>query len=358
MAEQRAIQFDVLKGIAIFLVVLGHIYRTSLHCRYSAVEDIIYIVHMPLFVLVSGYFTQRMSSWTKHGIYSYWKGKIFRLLLPLLFIAELHSIISSGEVGLPLQSMVGAYWFTYALFLIFGVFYFVQAGLSLLFIPLKKKQYNQCIYDRLYTIGLLLSIIIIEALITCLYTLNSRLCNGLVLYKVAHLYKYLILGHLIGRYPTFNKMLQSEGAGAIGFMGFSVLYIIKSVGYTFPQQETLLALLGLTFIYSAVQQITATISPDVLERESKIIPMLSYLGQVSLPIYFIHYFFLPDLSLLSSYDNLLSRTPLNQFAFQALLGLLTSCIVLIPTLLLVSITRTNKYLRFYLYGEPLPSNIK
>ena len=351
MAEQRAIQFDVLKGIAILLVVLGHIYRTSLHCRYSAVEDIIYIVHMPLFVLVSGYFTQRMPSWTKHGIYSYWKGKILRLLLPLLFIAELHSIISSGEVGLPLQSMVGAYWFTYALFLIFGVFYFVQAGLSLLFIPLKKKQYNQCIYDRLYTIGLLLSIIIIEALITYLYTLNSRLCNGLVLYKVAHLYKYLILGHLIGRYPTFNKMLQSEGVGAIGFMGFSVLYIIKSFGYTFPQQETLLALLGLS---------TAAISPDVLEREreSKIIPMLSYLGQVSLPIYFIHYFFLPDLSLLSSYDNLLSHTPLNQFAFQSLLGLLTSCIVLIPTLLLVSITRTNKYLRFYLYGEPLPSKIK
>lgn len=357
MAEQRAIQFDVLKGIAILLVVLGHIYRTSLHCRYSAVEDIIYIVHMPLFVLVSGYFTQRMPSWTKHGIYSYWKGKILRLLLPLLFIAELHSIISSGEVGLPLQSMVGAYWFTYALFLIFGVFYFVQAGLSLLFIPLKKKQYNQCIYDRLYTIGLLLSIIIIEALITYLYTLNSRLCNGLVLYKVAHLYKYLILGHLIGRYPTFNKMLQSEGVGAIGFMGFSVLYIIKSFGYTFPQQETLLALLGLTFIYSAVQQSTAATHIE-LKRKKKITPVLSYLGQVSLPIYFIHYFFLPDLSLLSSYDNLLSHTPLNQFAFQSLLGLLTSCIVLIPTLLLVSITRTNKYLRFYLYGEPLPSKIK
>ena len=357
MAEQRAIQFDVLKGIAILLVVLGHIYRTSLHCRYSAVEDIIYIVHMPLFVLVSGYFTQRMPSWTKHGIYSYWKGKILRLLLPLLFIAELHSIISSGEVGLPLQSMVGAYWFTYALFLIFGVFYFVQAGLSLLFIPLKKKQYNQCIYDRLYTIGLLLSIIVIEALITYLYTLNSRLCNGLVLYKVAHLYKYLILGHLIGRYPTFNKMLQSEGAGAIGFMGFSVLYIIKSFGYTFPQQETLLALLGLTFIYSAVQQSTAATHIE-LKRKKKITPVLSYLGQVSLPIYFIHYFFLPDLSLLSSYDNLLSHTPLNQFAFQSLLGLLTSCIVLIPTLLLVSITRTNKYLRFYLYGEPLPSKIK
>ena len=117
MAQQRAIEFDVLKGIAILLVVIGHVYRTSLQGAYSALEDIIYTVHMPLFVLVSGYFTQRPPTWTRYGVYSYWKGKVLRLLLPLLFIAELHSIIISGEVGLPLQSMVGAYWFTYALFL-------------------------------------------------------------------------------------------------------------------------------------------------------------------------------------------------------------------------------------------------
>ena len=99
MAQQRAIEFDVLKGIAILLVVIGHVYRTSLQGAYSALEDIIYTVHMPLFVLVSGYFTQRPPTWTRYGVYSYWKGKVLRLLLPLLFIAELHSIIISGEVG-------------------------------------------------------------------------------------------------------------------------------------------------------------------------------------------------------------------------------------------------------------------
>lgn len=183
MAQQRAIEFDVLKGIAILLVVIGHVYRTSLQGAYSALEDIIYTVHMPLFVLVSGYFTQRPPTWTRYGVYSYWKGKVLRLLLPLLFIAELHSIIISGEVGLPLQSMVGAYWFTYALFLIFGVFFFAQGVLHLLLSSVQKKEQTQNLYTKLYVAGLFLSAVIAELLIAYLYTLNSRLCNGLVLYK-------------------------------------------------------------------------------------------------------------------------------------------------------------------------------
>ena len=348
MAQQRAIEFDVLKGIAILLVVIGHVYRTSLQGAYSALEDILYTVHMPLFVLVSGYFTQRPPTWTRYGVYSYWKGKVLRLLLPLLFIAELHSIIISGEVGLPLQSMVGAYWFTYALFLIFGVFFFAQGVLHLLLSSVQKKEQTQNLYTKLYVAGLFLSAVIAELLIAYLYTLNSRLCNGLVLYKIAHLYKYLVLGHIIGKYHNLNEALRSEIAGVIGFIGFCVLFLIRVLGYTFPLQDTLLTILGLGFIYSATCQAIAT-----AQEEKKWIKVLSYLGRISLPIYFIHYFFLPDLAFLRSYEETLSSTPIAQFAFQAILGLATSSIVLVPTLLLISITRTNKYLRFLLYGEPL-----
>lgn len=149
MAQQRAIEFDVLKGIAILLVVIGHVYRTSLQGAYSALEDIIYTVHMPLFVLVSGYFTQRPPTWTRYGVYSYWKGKVLRLLLPLLFIAELHSIIISGEVGLPLQSMVGSYWFTYALFLIFGVFFFAQSSTPTSFFCSEEGADPELVYQAL-----------------------------------------------------------------------------------------------------------------------------------------------------------------------------------------------------------------
>lgn len=166
--------------------------------------------------------------------------------------------------------------------------------------------------------------------------------------QIAHLYKYLVLGHIIGKYHNLNEALRSEIAGVIGFIGFCVLFLIRVLGYTFPLQDTLLTTLGLGFIYSATCQAIATGHED-----KKWIKVLSYLGRISLPIYFIHYFFLPDLTFLRSYEETLSSTPIAQFAFQAILGLATSGIILIPTLLLISITRTNKYLRFLLYGEPL-----
>lgn len=56
--KRRDLSFDIAKGIAIFLVVWGHVLQQGIG---SAVEDhgvfrIIYSVHMPLFAMISGYF--------------------------------------------------------------------------------------------------------------------------------------------------------------------------------------------------------------------------------------------------------------------------------------------------------------
>ena len=80
----------------------------------------------------------------------------------------------------------------------------------------------------------------------------------------------------------------------------------------------------------------------------------AYLGRMSLAVYFLHYFFLPDLSFARAYEMSLSDDPLALFAFQGILALLVTSITLVPTLLLTWITRCNRYLRFFLYGEALP----
>ena len=50
MGGKRLAEFDVLKGIGILLVVLGH---TTIS---DPMKYMIYCFHMPLFVAVSGYF--------------------------------------------------------------------------------------------------------------------------------------------------------------------------------------------------------------------------------------------------------------------------------------------------------------
>ena len=56
--KQRIEYFDVLKGIAIFMVVMGHVITYGV-CQIdgSLVFRIIGSVHMPLFFFISGYFT-------------------------------------------------------------------------------------------------------------------------------------------------------------------------------------------------------------------------------------------------------------------------------------------------------------
>ena len=56
--ENRDYLFDNAKGLMIFAVVLGHVLEYDLTGIARALYIVIYSVHMPLFVLISGYFAQ------------------------------------------------------------------------------------------------------------------------------------------------------------------------------------------------------------------------------------------------------------------------------------------------------------
>ncbi len=55
--KSRNIYFDLLKGIAIILVAYGHVLQTfNSDWESSSIGKTIYAFHMPLFMLISGYF--------------------------------------------------------------------------------------------------------------------------------------------------------------------------------------------------------------------------------------------------------------------------------------------------------------
>ena len=59
MGKVRDARFDTLKGFLILSVVFGHFFtHDAVHGASSlAMANLIYFFHMPLFVFVSGYFT-------------------------------------------------------------------------------------------------------------------------------------------------------------------------------------------------------------------------------------------------------------------------------------------------------------
>lgn len=121
--ENRDVTFDVLKGIAIFLVIVGH-------CEFGPFRAFIYSFHMPLFFFISGYFLKNRP--LRNEIYQ----SIKRLIIPYIFTAfwlcvattsidpsRLKSITIACLLGFRSQYVpnwidahVGLLWFILALF--------------------------------------------------------------------------------------------------------------------------------------------------------------------------------------------------------------------------------------------------
>lgn len=82
MNKQRLVYIDLLRGYAIFLVILGHCWKIN-----AIVNDLILAFHMPLFFFMSGFLFRYRKAYDKKGI-SFIVNKFKQLLVPY-FVFEL-----------------------------------------------------------------------------------------------------------------------------------------------------------------------------------------------------------------------------------------------------------------------------
>ncbi|MBO0947783.1 acyltransferase family protein [Fibrella forsythiae] len=129
---------DILKGIGIFFVVVGHIFK-------GKIVDMIFLFHMPLFFFVSGYLFKPTDN-----LIGFFKKKVIHLLVPYLFFMiliyipqEISCFMSGKDTfveavlrpilgGKFLVGWTGVFWFTTCLF-------FVQQVMNLLYVSFDKK---------------------------------------------------------------------------------------------------------------------------------------------------------------------------------------------------------------------------
>ena len=117
MGKQRLLSLDALKGVAILMVIWGHIGTFSdpdTASTQTLLHTFIYTVHMPLFIMVAGYFAQRkVDSWLLVG--KFFQDKFMRLILPAILWYTLYSLWTKG--GVNYAGLLGNhYWFTFTLF--------------------------------------------------------------------------------------------------------------------------------------------------------------------------------------------------------------------------------------------------
>lgn len=356
---QRLPYPDALRGVAILLVVIGHIatFADSTHISmYSYLRQFIAAVNMPLFVLLSGLFAQRLAQ-HRQEIQNYWLGKLRRLILPALLWIALWTLWHDGAV-----SYVGAlgdrYWFTLHLFLYFIVFQIQNTLYQWLAKGANRTRSDERhlggnVAESIYHLGCAIALSLLVQYALPAYAPQLYASQEVVFTRFYCLYPYFVVGYLLGRLRLM-PYLQHPLGGALSF-GLLLLSLGIMRAYQ-PAQEylayglwspfRLMALSTFGFLVYTMSRLT--------EQGGRISRGLVLLGQWSLPIYFTHYFFLPVLPGLRAF--LAPIVPDQRLSMELTLYGLGAVITLIPTLATIWLIRSNPWLNMLLYGEKLSTS--
>lgn len=345
---------DLIKGIAIFLVVCGHIFVFGSNFEGGqgrfVLWNLLVAVHMPLFMMVSGYLAANTKA-SLAALPQFIRGKSLRLLLPLLSLPSLYYISFRLNVVEVLGAAdKGGYWFTFCLFEIFLLF-FAFKGVNIL---LNKSQR-----------------IAIEIAIAFLFITSIALIEGqlapvkggffqrlLSFEQVNWLFKYFLLGYFVRRIPRLEEMLRNDKVITGLAFSFVILMMLPYQGIGLP--KSLLVYHGLIGIdLEALQTLTGCLAiyalclrASDLGISNKTTKLIRYLGRESLPIYLTHYFFLPVLPMMMPFIHGLPNSA-RAFSWELFFAFAASAWVIGLSLGVIRVVKLSPTLAMLLYGEPI-----
>lgn len=323
----RLKNIDQLKGFAILLVVIGHVFVYSFGNANTLLFNWLSSFHMPLFMFLSGYMAYNSSLKSK-SIVQLLKNKALALLLPFFLFGIFYTwSFDLTWYAFFCGSMKLGYWFTFTLFEIFCIYYFI----CYLF-----QKINKCknIWSELF------GFIMVYALIECIRLfklLPKDIDNFLDMYLLTTYIKYFILGVFVRKCAPVNLWLnRSNICFTAMLILFVILFLINQTEYT---NVICRFLVGVAGTWCSFYLIT---------RYSETLPFgkqLAYMGTRSLDIYVIHYFFLMSLS------NLFPSDLLNNITLQVFVPLFLALMVIALSLFTSQIIRSSDWLALLLLGQ-------
>ena len=268
--KERYKELDLMKGIGIILVYIGHSFNFP-NFRWTKIlfflGNTIYSFHMPLFFFISGLLSNTNN---EINLEKFYKGKIKRLLIPYFFInlidfiprTLLPNLVNSEFGGIKEVLFYGTKisWFVYTLFIIFMIFPFLDTYI------LKK--------DRYYLFGIVL---IIVNYLKIFENIEIFSINSVVNYLI-----YFYIGYII---KPFYKEKIKNGIGSQNLIFFIISIVFLSFSYKYFYlnylNSLIFAILGILFVLNICIR---------AKEDSKIYNFFKFLGINSLTFYLIEGF--------------------------------------------------------------------
>lgn len=322
MNRVRNTYFDILKGIAIFIVVLGHCLQTFYpNWTEAAISKVIVAFHMPLFMLVSGYFFY--PSVLKTDSISFIKKRFIHLYLPSLVWGAFSCLLIGGGKMLGNKTFEIAYFLS---LLFTGMWY-----LTLLFLLQVVGAVIEHFASKFkYIVWLLFYLIVYMA---------PDFWMG---HELKFLTPYFILAIALRKYDWAKCPLW------VGLLSLMIFVAVMQF-YTFEHSLYKMTDDVFTVKYHqfAIIRFIAGLSGSVfvmwlttyIQRIKQIIKPLAYIGMTTLPIYVLHQKFL-------MVNNVFCMETTNVIVL-----LLFAIMDVVLSILTYKMLSKNKYLHLFLFGK-------
>ena len=342
--KQRILYWDVIKAFAIFLVVWGHCLQylqvDTERCWNSYTCGFIYSFHMPLFMMVSGYFARGIY---KKGFWENLKHKTIQIWLPsvttyivvgLLLIKMRHEPWGYGLTKLGINCLT-SYWFLKALYILY------VAGILFTFL----FRFNR----RLAFMLMFALFVVLRDNVEFVHTMSMLpfFCMGLLLYKYEE---------------TFWK--YKERVLFISLLVWGILCLSYDIVdynmYMHPFRFDLSSLA--IFALRTVIGVAASFSCIILTRiicermgNGRLVSGIARIGTMTLGIYVFH----REMALLSNrfaakiemFNIFGNDNRGGQVFYQYGICLAATILFLVISILIIKILRKQKYLRLIFLGE-------
>lgn len=288
--KERVIWIDQLKGVAILLVVIGHILWFSMgfadvHINGCLLLKFIYSFHMPLFIFLSGLVINSVPNVRKL------LSKICQFCCPLLFVGVLYSYYIGNDFSMfAFSSTKLGYWYLWVLSIFYVLYYLLYRNEESILSGNRTRQIMfYLVLPILIWIALKLLVTYIDKNYTDLFCL--RACSE-------H-WPYFCIGIWCGKFRLLEKVERWRWLTSFALLLYIVVFWLL-IAYNLSFHGAGLLLFFYPFTTILLIAILWKNNFEVLN--SHVSNQLSFLGRHTLDIYIIHMFFIGNMNLLFLHD--------------------------------------------------------
>lgn len=286
-SKENLLEFNYLRAIGIFLVVLGHSFPFIDEINISSfkyVHSLIYSFHMPLFIMISGFFAYKIMSIKSFGEYKIFVlNKFSRLIIPYFTISlftipikfllnkfsERPLVLSEVLIDIifyPWRNPIIFFWFIYALFIIF------------VFSPIIVK------FNKYIVLGAFLFLYIIPKPNIEFMGINSILTYSIFFFTGIYLRDF----YMKNRAKFLNLKLAHKNIILI----FIIPTLIFLINFQFPNYENafLQILINIFYFFKSLLGIYVCFIISILLCRFKEFKSLKLISEYSFDIYLLSWF--------------------------------------------------------------------